>query len=401
MADVYEVEHLELGASFAAKVMREASREERSVRRFLREARLLAGLRSDHIVTVFDVSSPRDEHTFYVMELLHGSDLRKLMKDTPVFSLERAAKLVSDACAGLGAAHAAGLVHRDMKPENLFVTHRDSGQELCKVLDFGVVKVNAGTSTRDGALIGTLRYMAPEQIEHPTSVGVRADVYALGAILYECLTRRPVHASESVERLLFEILNQPITPMRSHRSDLPEEFERVVRRALEKDPLQRFASVEAMADALRPFARNSGAMELTLLTPVEDRPASVVARQRSKHTRRAAVSGLFVGILVTGALVSGGDSGAKELALPFPRSAMVPSTGETVPPDLKTETESGVAPKVAATAVRTATSPSARPRGSRVVRSQKLRVPPVPGSAAIGEAVPPIGRVDTKNPYDG
>ena len=251
MADVFEVVHMRLEGTFAAKVLRE--NREGSVRRFLREARLLARLKSDHIVTVFDVSDPNEEAPYYVMELLSGQDLRRLLKSTIELSIERAVKIITDACAGIGVAHAAGLVHRDLKPENLFVTHRDSGEEVVKLLDFGVAKADEGTSTEHGALIGTVRYMAPEQIEHSGVVSARADVRGLGAILYECLTGRPPHVADSVERLFFKILNERVGPVREHRPNVPEELDEIVLRALERDPSKRFSTAAEFADALWPF----------------------------------------------------------------------------------------------------------------------------------------------------
>jgi serine/threonine protein kinase len=397
MADVYEVEHLQLRSRFAAKVLRAPNSDERAARRFQREARLLAGLRSDHIVTVFDVSCPRDERAFYVMELLHGRDLRRLMNETGVISLRRAAKLVSDACAGLAVAHAAALVHRDMKPENLFVTSRDSGEEVCKILDFGVAKVDAGSSTRDGALIGTLRYMAPEQISHPTSVGVRADVYALGAILYECLVGGPTHSAHSVERLLFQVLNEPITPVRARRGDVPEELEHVVLRALERDPLHRFPSVEALADALRPFLFAPSAIEVTSPVHVDDEGGPRAPHYYGKPARRLAVTTVLAGVLATGALLTGSDSGAKQSGRPRPVSILPVTTGSTPAPKAPFGTRVPANTEALPLAPPSTTSraaPKSRPA---------LEVPRVRSRRRDPERVDTraIGRVDVRNPYDG
>ena len=254
MADVFEVEHLRLGSRFAAKVSRASSDDDMALRRFVREARMLASLKSEHIVRVMDVSGPGEEVPFFVMELLEGQDLRRLLRSTPVLSVGRAVKLVSDACLGLAVVHAAGVIHRDLKPENLFVTHRDSGEELCKLLDFGVVKAAEGTSTQHGALIGTVRYMAPEQIEHAGTVCPQSDVRALAAILYECLVGRPPFEADGVERLLYKILKESPAPLQSLRDGIPVELDAIVLRALERDPSRRHASAREFAQALRPFA---------------------------------------------------------------------------------------------------------------------------------------------------
>jgi len=273
MADVYEVEHVRLGARFAAKVLRPGRDGwDNAVRRFLREARLLARLSSDHIVRVVDVSGDTPENPFYIMELLQGQDLRGLIRTSAQLSVPRAVKIVGDACVGLGVAHAAGLVHRDLKPENLFITHRDSGEEICKLLDFGVSKGAGAPTTEAGALIGTVAYMAPEQIESAGTVTARADVYSLGAILYELLTGRPPHVADSVERLFFKILTTTPEPMANLRAGVPGELELAVERALSRDPASRFANGLELADALR----SAGA-------PGESSPTTTL-REESRQT---------------------------------------------------------------------------------------------------------------------
>jgi eukaryotic-like serine/threonine-protein kinase len=254
MADVYEVEHLRLGGRFAAKVARTGGPDDGSLRRFLKEAKLLASLSSDHIVKVFDLSRPGDSVPYYVMELLEGRDLRQIIVQAPKLSVSRAVSIVLDACRGVSVMHAAGLVHRDLKPENLFVTNRDSGLELTKLLDFGVVKGEEGNSTEHGALVGTVKYMAPEQIEQCGAVGPRSDVYSLGAILYECLSGRPPHVADTLERLLYKILNDTPLPLRSFRAELPPTLDAVVMRALERNASDRYPGAHAFADALREFA---------------------------------------------------------------------------------------------------------------------------------------------------
>ncbi len=304
MADVYEVEHLRLGSRFAAKVLRKERADPMMLRRFLREARLVASLKSDHIVRVFDVSEADADPPFYVMELLLGGDLRQLLRGHARLSLERAVKIVRDACMGIDVVHAAGIVHRDLKPENLFVTHRDTGEEVSVLLDFGVVKADGGSSTQHGALIGTLKYMAPEQVELAGTVGPRADVRSLGAILYECLAGRPPHLAESLERLLFEILNTDVTPLRSWRPELPAALDAVVLRALERDPARRFPSASAFAEALGAFA-GSRSLDCGSSEPTADSASTEVSLPASPRRLRWLGAPFAVGALFGGGLALG------------------------------------------------------------------------------------------------
>jgi eukaryotic-like serine/threonine-protein kinase len=157
MADVYEVEHLRLKSAFAAKVLRSADFDGNKARRFAREARLLARIRSEHVVKVVDLAPPHAAPPFYVMELLPGRDLRRLLVSAVRLSVPHAVAIVLEACEGVRALHALGIVHRDLKPENLFVTFRDDGRELCKNLDLGVARSDGVTSTKQSALSRTWR----------------------------------------------------------------------------------------------------------------------------------------------------------------------------------------------------------------------------------------------------
>ncbi len=318
MADVYEVEHVRLGARFAAKVARTLSRDEATHRRFFREARMLASLKSDHVVVVFDVSGPELDPPFMIMELLNGQDLRQLLRDAPKLPVSRATKLVCDACLGLIAVHAAGVIHRDLKPENLFVTHRDGGEEYCKLLDFGVGKAEQGTSTQHGGLIGTIKYMAPEQIEHAGLVTAQSDVRSVAAILYECLAGRPPFEAPTVEQLLFRILNERPEPIRTLRAEVPAELDAIVMRALARDPSSRFASARALAEALRPFA-HLPALELSATRRDAATPVSGGVPPPDRAARRRVVRALGVASLAgAGAIAIAWGAGREPAAKPEP-----------------------------------------------------------------------------------
>ncbi len=315
MADVYEAEHVRLGNRVALKVLRTSARaDSKGFDRFRHEARRVAALSSEHVVKVFDCGELPNGMPFLVMERLWGEDLRSLLAREGPLPVRRAVELAIGACRGLAAVHAAGLVHRDLKPANLFVVRRWDGTDFCKILDFGVAKTLVSDTTASGALLGTIRYMAPEQLENPSAARAAADVYAVGAILYESLTGVPPQTGETVQALMFGILNRDIVPP-SELRPIPPELETVVSKALARDSSKRFPSAEAMARALAPFGSVAqpplGAESHDDLTLDEARGASVP--MRAKSARGALVLTLgFVTTLVFVGAVSGSVS-KKEL----------------------------------------------------------------------------------------
>jgi eukaryotic-like serine/threonine-protein kinase len=255
MGEVYEVEHMVLGRRFAAKLMRsELMREPSTSERFFREARAMAMVQSDHVASIVDVGTLDDGTPVIVMERLFGEDLRALLRREGPLPVARAVRLILDAAWGLHSVHEAGLVHRDVKPANLFVVRRDCGEELCKLLDFGVAKSPAAASTQQGTLVGTLSYMAPEQLRDGTAVDERTDIYALGAVLFESLAGSPPHTGDTPERVMFSIMNQEPVPLRSLRADVAPALCDLVMRALARDPSRRFDTVEQMAASLLPYS---------------------------------------------------------------------------------------------------------------------------------------------------
>ncbi|HVR19317.1 MAG TPA: serine/threonine-protein kinase [Polyangiaceae bacterium] len=251
MGEVYAAEHLRTGRQVALKLLRsDLGGDGRAVRRFDREVRALAAMDSEYVVSILDCGTSEEGVPYLVMERLLGEDLRGLLDRTERLPLRRALYLALDACRGLRAAHASGLVHRDLKPANLFVTRRENGEELCKILDFGVAKLDSSAATHQGTVIGTVRYMAPEQLTDGANAGPRCDIYSLGAILYECLTGVAPHSGDTVQELMFNIVNHDVPPATNHVSELPAEIHRILERALARDPSRRFASAEAMLSSL-------------------------------------------------------------------------------------------------------------------------------------------------------
>jgi eukaryotic-like serine/threonine-protein kinase len=240
MADVLEVEHRELGRRFALKLLRAVSSRDASLRaRFEREARTVAGLESEHIVAILDCGRTELDEPFFVMERLRGQDLRQLLDAEGALTTPRALQIAIHVTRALEVAHAAGVVHRDLKPENLFLVRGGSRGETCKVLDFGVAKLAGESLTLPGTLLGTARYMSPEQIRDGDSVGPPTDVFSLGAILYECLAGVPAFSADTLERVLFKIVSEPPPSLSVVRPELPAPLVALVEQMLSKDPAAR------------------------------------------------------------------------------------------------------------------------------------------------------------------
>lgn len=249
---VFEAEHVRLGKHFAVKLLRpELDPSRRTAQRFRREARAIARLQSEHVVSVVDCGELEDGTPYLVMELLDGDDLRTVLNREGSLPVRRAISLIVEACRGLTAVHRAGLVHRDLKPENLFITRRSSGEDWCKVLDFGVAKMESSLSTAENAIVGTARYMAPEQLADSAAVGPATDVYALGAILYECVTGTAVVSGSTVQEVMYRIMNANPVPLSRLAPSLPPTIASVIERCLDKSPNARPASTAELAELLQ------------------------------------------------------------------------------------------------------------------------------------------------------
>lgn len=255
MGEVYEAKHTEIPRRFAVKMLRaEYARDPEMQARFRQEAQAAAGLSSDHIVEVADFGCAEDGSPYLVMELLEGIDLRRLLAKLGKLPVDQAVAVARQACAGGGAAHAAGIIHRDLKPENLFIAMR-GGRTMLKVLDFGIAKLRSQSlDTGAGRLLGTVSYMPPEQIRCESDIDLRADVYAVGAILYEALTGTLPHPGEAQHEIVSHILFERPTPVCALNPDIPAELEAIVDRALATAARERHQSMDELAEALAPFA---------------------------------------------------------------------------------------------------------------------------------------------------
>ena len=255
MADVYRVEHTSLGRQLAMKVLRQTNASSPALaRRFTREAQAASRLQSEHVVSIHDYGELPEGFPYFVMELLEGQTLREELRQRGSLPLTRVANLAIDVCLGLNAAHRAGLVHRDLKPENLWLARGDDDRERCILLDFGVARFTDTHSTGEGVLVGTARYMSPEQITGEPPPTAQSDLFALAAIIFECLTGNSPFFADSLERTLFRVLNDVPQPLHELVPEVPEELSQVLEKALAKAPERRFESALALAASLRPFA---------------------------------------------------------------------------------------------------------------------------------------------------
>jgi len=226
------------------------------VERFLREAKAAVRLKSEHVAKIKDVGTLEDGRPYMVMELLDGLDLGKLLIDHGSIDPPRAVDLILQACDAIAEAHALGIVHRDIKPTNLFVTRRRDDSELLKVLDFGISKAQAGTEmslTQTSSMLGTPAYMSPEQMRSARTVDPRSDIWALGTVLYELVEGRlPFDASNFAELCVMVSTEDPA------RMTKAPHLEPVIARCLAKPLDQRFQDVGDLAVQLEPFASEPG-----------------------------------------------------------------------------------------------------------------------------------------------
>jgi tetratricopeptide (TPR) repeat protein len=251
MGIVYEAEQLSLGRRVALKVLPfAATLDPNQLQRFRHEARAAAGLHHEHIVPVYAVGCERGIH-YYAMQFIDGDTLARLIPGPgrPPSDFRNVARLIATAADALDYAHRLGLVHRDVKPANLLV---DAGGKLW-VTDFGLARFGSDTGlTGSNGVVGTLRYMPPEQafVRHGL-VDHRADIYGLGATLYELLTGRPAFGESNRVDLFYAIATDEPTPPRHLDRSIPQELETIALKCLSKDPSDRYATATELADDLR------------------------------------------------------------------------------------------------------------------------------------------------------
>lgn len=262
MGAVYRAFHLRVHKEFAVKVLLgEVAAHQSIAQRFFLEAQAAGRIGHPGILDVYDVGEDDEGVPFIVMELLRGEPLAALLRRHRP-SPEVACWIAENVLETLDAAHEANVVHRDVKPQNVFLCEAAGGTRTVKLLDFGIAKFSSGPDasaiTKSGEIIGSPLYMAPEQAKGEVDVDARADVWSVGAMLFEMLTGKAAHAAPTPIAVLAKILTEPAPPPSKMGGDVPTGLDSIVQRALTIDRGQRFGDARAMLDALRTLRKELG-----------------------------------------------------------------------------------------------------------------------------------------------
>jgi serine/threonine protein kinase len=301
MASVWRAEDDTLKRAVAIKLLYVRSHRDpqSAIDQFLREARLAASVQHRNVIHTVDFGVAEDHTPFMVMELLNGESLADRMLRGPSLRMEEVVHIASLTLRGLSAVHDAGIVHRDLKPQNIFL-QRDADGLFPKILDFGISRSLGGASesavaTQQGMILGTPEYMAPEQARGLSDIDKRADIYAMGAIIYEGITGRVPFEAEQLAELIVKIATQTAPPMRELRADVPALLSDCIAQAMTPDREARFADAAAFRKALtRAAERSFGSTKQAVISesPVEHLPLDEPANeQRQEVPQLAAAAG--------------------------------------------------------------------------------------------------------------
>jgi len=298
-AEVFEAQDLQLARRVAIKIMRSDLGDTEEVRqRFQQEARAMANLRHPNVMEVYAVGEGEGV-VYFVMPFVMGESLKTRIEREGPLPIPEARRILVDAAGAIAAAHRAGTVHRDVKPDNILLEGED---RRVLITDFGIAKAleaDTSTITRSGAIVGTPSYMSPEQATGER-VDHRSDIYSLGLVAFEMMAGRPPFVAKSAQALITQHLTQAPPPLRSLRPDCPELLAEVVERCLEKDPGERWATLEQMVEALegRVELGSFGRMVGLSAKPEESNRASIEAASPLIAFRRRAIAIAAAGLLL-------------------------------------------------------------------------------------------------------
>ena len=344
MGEIYEVSHSRLAGRYAMKVLRaEASAASEALLRFQREAKVTSALQHPNIVQVIDFSTTEGGQPYLVMEFLDGPELAQVMKGSRPLSLPRIISYVKQIASGLIAAHEHDVVHRDLKPQNIFVLKvAGSDQDLVKIVDFGISKISAVTATITSAstVIGTAQYMSPEQaLGRIEQIDARTDQFSLALIVYEMLTGETAFRGESVSSVVYQIVHEEPRALLDPNGPIPPGVAAVLKRALAKDKTRRFPTVKAFADAFEGAAAAPASVSATTIASQRSTLDAGVGVEAPSRRRRLgiglaglALCGVIVGLWLLRHQPPTADTARASAAAPGPVPATAPAAREVVPP---------------------------------------------------------------------
>jgi serine/threonine-protein kinase len=393
MGTVYRAVDSVIGRTVAIKVMNASiARQADHRQRFLREAQAAGSLQHPNVVTIFDMGEV-DGHLFIAMEFLHGADLEKLMGGAEPLKLQSKLDVIVDVLMGLSYAHKNGIVHRDIKPGNIRVSEDGNA----KIMDFGVAHLASSEMTRTGLVVGTPSYMAPEQVTGGKAVP-GTDLFAVGAVLYHLLTGSKPFDGPTLQSLFYRIVTDMPRPLEEMKPGLPADLDKIVQKAMAKDPADRYQTALDMAnDIIAVRAGLSGdayastaSLTASAVSVVENyapKPVPVTPLPAKTGTRHLAIGGGVAAILVIGWLLFGRDKEPRNPeAGTVAASDSAPSIVAAAPEPAKESVSTPVAAaEIPPAAVTTETAPEA-PR--------KKEVKP----KAVAKALPPRREMTPSNP---
>lgn len=393
MGTVVEATNISLDERVAIKLLRaDSERSAETIEAFTREVRAASKLRSEHVARVVDVGADPVFGPYMVMELLEGSTLQQALASTGRLSPQRAVEYCIMACEALAEAHARGIVHRDVKPANLFVVRGPSGRPCVKVLDFGIATVTLpgpiaeGSASTGKARHGSPHYLSPEQLRTADGVDARADVWALGCVLFELVTGVKAFDAPRFTALVAKILEDTPAPIPADVVDVPEGLLEVMQRCLEKDPSARYTTIAELALALLPFARPR-AHSVVVRTVAHLRDAGVAPELVMPSTMPPPPSGGGADLVSSQSLRSPGlPRVSVDGVATAPRDAVEPAE----PASQRSRIILGVAAAAALVAVAAGFAGSRRAAPAAEQPQRSTQPPPsAPGSEVSAHATPP------------
>ena len=302
MGAVFKATHVTVGKRFAVKLLHaDVSKHPDAKRRFTQEAQAAARIGHPAILDVYDLGED-DGSLYMVMELLVGESLAERVARGPL-PITEALEYTMGTLTALEAAHGAGIIHRDVKPANVFLVAGAEGAAAVRVLDFGIAKFQEaadGAKTSTGAVLGSAYYMAPEQVRAESEIDARADVWAVGATLYELLVGEPAHMAPTHAAVIVKIVMTPAPPVTARRPEADAKLNALVARALKIDPAERFASAASMREAVEMYLVERAGTVISVPPP---------SLSPSAKARRAASAGGSSGGVTPRALVAATDLG--------------------------------------------------------------------------------------------